>query len=42
MAASKANIVVTRNTNRAKRFHQKQFMLAVELLSSAQGIDGLT
>src|SRR5262245_55837213 len=35
MAASNANIVVTRNTNRAKRLHQKQFMLAVELLSSA-------
>src|SRR5262249_19255487 len=33
-AASKANMVVTRNTNRAKRLHQKQFMLAIELLSS--------
>jgi hypothetical protein len=35
MAASDANIVVTRNTNRAKKLHQEQFMLAVELLSSA-------
>jgi hypothetical protein len=39
MAASNANIVFTRNINRAKRLHQKQFMLAVELLSStASGI----